>query len=142
MMIFFDNDGEFEVVSFDYLKSRFPNTSFCWPLKQTTLPVGYILATTTPLPDDKTKKYKASLVFGEFGNQVEWIAEEFTEEEIEEKKKEILSEIEKRFKETTWAVQDDVPDAISNKYKKYRKELWAVLDQESYPFSVTYPEIE
>lgn len=143
MIVFRKEYGEYELpIPLEELYRRFPNTSFCTPITQAALPENYFLAIPKAKPNDRSKKWEPEISFGNLSLEINWVAREYNEDEVDEIKKDVIKEIEKRFKDTSWAVADDVPEEISNKYKEYRSKLWKVKDQLGFPFSITYPEIE
>lgn len=142
MLVYKKENGEYEFpLTFEELKERFPYTSFSIPLTQSALPEGYFFAKYKAKPKDNSKKYTQGLGFGEFGPEIDWIAEDYTEDEVEELKKQVQHDIEQRFKDSAWAMADDVPVEIKNKYKEYRTKLWDVTKQLEYPFNVEFPEV-
>lgn len=134
------NDYEYPI-SFDELRRRFPHTSFCDPIQQSALPEGYVLANVKEKPET-LKSLKPVLFFENGFPWINWEYEKTNDEERDELQTKVLSEIERLTKETDWAVRDEVPDFIKNKYKEYRNKLWKIPEQENYPFMVVYPEIE
>lgn len=137
----YNSNNEIEAVSFDELQKRFPHTSFCVPVNESTIPDGYFLIEADEKPNT-LRTVKEKIIFDGIKQKIIW---EFVNTEEEDKdliEKHIYSEIERLTKETDWAVRDDIPSFISNKYKKYRSKLWVIPDQEGFPHTVEFPEIK
>ena len=141
IIVQYDDTGKIEVVPFDELQKRFPYTSFCIPVSESTLPDGYFLVEADEKPNT-LRHVKEKIIFDGSKQKIIW---EFVNTEEEDKdvvEKHIYSEIERLTKETDWAVRDGVPDFISNKYREYRSKLWNMLDQDAFPYNVEFPEIK
>lgn len=136
MIVYIKEDGSYEYpISFEELQKRFPYVSFCDPIVQSALPPNYFI----PYVEDKPNtvlSLKAVLSHGIEGPKIRW---EFDQTD-EEASKTIYDEIERLTKESDWAIRDDVPDFIRNKYKEYRTKLWDIPNQPGFPFQVIFPE--
>ena len=152
-MIFkIEKDGKLEYpITFDQLRERFPNTSFCMPIVETALPEGYHLAEVhssdplNPMPKpEKDKKLIQGRPFKtESGWKYETISAEVTEEELEEAKSEVDKKVMNGLESIGWAFSDpELPPSLIDKYKQKKKHLLAVYEQDGYPFHVKYPEVE
>ena len=137
----YDSDGKVVVVCFNELQKRFPYTSFCVPVTQSTLPEGYFLIESKEKPNT-IRKLKEQVINKDGKPIVEWMFVNSDEEDKELLTEHYYSEIERLTKETDWAVRDEVPDFIKNKYKKYREELWNIPTKEGFPFNIDFPEIK
>lgn len=138
----YDNEGKIVVVSFDELQKRFPYTSFCIPITPLTLPSGYFLVEANTKPNT-IRQLKEKVIINNFGIPfVEWTFTNTEEEDRHLVCDHMYREIERLTKETDWAVKDEVPDFIKNKYKKYREELWNIPTKEGFPFNIDFPEIK
>lgn len=137
----YDSDGKVVVVCFNELQKRFPYTSFCVPITQSTLPEGYFLIDASEKPNT-IRKLKEQVINKDGKPIVEWVFVNSDEEDKELLTDHYYSEIERLTKETDWAVRDEVPDFIKNKYKKYREELWSIPTKEGFPFNIDFPEIK
>jgi hypothetical protein len=138
----FNNEGKVVVVSFDELQKRFPHTSFCTPITPSTLPEGYFLVEANEKPNT-IRQLKEKVIIGNFGLPfVEWTFANTEDEDKDLMSEHMYSEIERLTKETDWAVKDEVPDFIKNKYKKYREALWSLPNIEGFPFNIDFPEIK
>lgn len=139
MIIHLSENGELEYpVSFEELQTRFPFTSFCDPIQQTALPDGYFLAAVDTKPNTLVP-LKPRHIIKEGMHFIVWERENI---EFAEMEKIVQDKIETLTKESDWAVRDDVPDFISNKYKEYRKKLWSIPEQVGYPYDVEFPEVK
>jgi hypothetical protein len=137
-----DCEGKIVVVSFDELQKRFPYTSFSLPITLSTLPEGYFLIEAKEKPNT-IRALKEQVTVGEYGKPlVSWIFVNTEDEDKDLVSDHMYSEIERLTKETDWAVRDDVPDFIKNKYKKYREALWDLPNNEGFPFNIDFPEIK
>ena len=149
MMIFILEYGEFKNITFTELRERFPNTSFCVPLKQTALPDNVILARNSinDLGDvfefEKNKKTVPSQPYKKDGEWVfRWEIKEAPEEELEAQMDKVDNEVSKLMVKIQWAFSDDISDRLKSKYTEIKKQILAVYEQDGYPFHVKYPEVE
>lgn len=144
MIVYFNSIDDYEFpITFEELKKRFPNTSFCVPLKQTAMPDGYRLCDEIIFEQNKLPNTKYTLDVKFLDDKVIAYEKsvEITEEEIESQKQKVDDLISEKIKEISWAFNDDTPERIRNKYDEYRKKLYDVYNQNGYPFHIDLPEI-
>lgn len=141
IIVHYDDNNEIEIVPFEELQRRYPYTSFCFPVIQSTLPEGYFLVEADEMPNT-LRAVKERLIFDGTKQKIIWEFVNTAEEDKALIEKHIYDEIERLTKETDWAVREGVPDFINNKYKEYRSKLWNIPSQEGFPFNVEFPEIK
>lgn len=146
MIFCINRDGEYEYpLSFDELRRRFPNTSFCTPLQQSALPEGYYLAspTTEDFPVEKNKKTLPTNLHQVDGS---WFYDhtptEVSQKELQKQIDHVDNQVANKMSMIHWALGDDVPENTRNKYIEIKKQILSVYDQDGYPFHIKFSEIK
>lgn len=145
MIVYFNSIDDYEFpITFDELKKRFPNTSFCDPIKQSALPSNYKICDDVIFYENKNTncKYVWKIKI-EDGRLIAYEEEvPVTEKEIQDQMKLVDDLLIKKIEEISWAFQSDTPERIRNKYEDYRNKLYDVYNQKGYPFHIEIPEME
>ena len=125
------------------LRKEFPNTSFPDIIKRHNVPHGVHIVQGSQIPELPDNKHKILEGRPEFKNGVwteVWYVVPYSQEEIDEKKKELRKARNTLLMHTDWTQLPDIPKETSNKYKKYRQQLRDLPQQDDFPF-VELPEI-